>query len=126
MHPDKILNIQNLSSEDRYGYFIRKVADSEVVWLIQNNDQYVTLGDKEEQIAIPVWPEKEFAEMMLRDEWATCTVDNIEVHEFIDWLDTLNEKSYKVVGFPSIDLKGVVVTADEMKNHLIHEIQQFE
>ena len=53
MHPDKQRNILNLSPQDRYGYFIRKVADFEEVWLIQVDGQYAILGDKEEQIAIP-------------------------------------------------------------------------
>jgi hypothetical protein len=126
MHPDKQINILNLSPQDRYRYFIRKVADFEEVWLIHENGQYVTLGDKEEQIAIPVWPEKEFAELMLTDDWKTYTVENMDVHDFVEWLDTLEEEGNKVAGFPDIELKGVVVTADEMKNHLIYELQQYE
>ncbi len=125
MHPDKQKNILNLSPQDRYGYFIRKVADIEEVWLIHDKDQYVTLGDKEQQIAIPVWPEKQFAELMLADNWKDYTVKCIEVHDFIDWLDKL-EEGYRIAGFPSAELKAVVVSADEMKNHLIHELQQYE
>jgi hypothetical protein len=126
MHPDKQKNILNLSPQDRYGYFIRKVADFEEVWLIHDNGQYLTLGAREEQIAIPVWPEKEFAELMLSDEWRDYAVQCIELHDFIEWLDTLKEDGYKIVGFPSSDLKGVVVSADELKNHLIYELQQYK
>ena len=126
MHPDKQKNILNLSPQDKYGYFIRKVADFEEVWLIQENGHYVTLGDKEEQIIIPIWPEKEFAELMLTDDWKSYTVESMNVHDFVEWLDTLEEDGYKIAGFPDIALKGVVVTADEMKNHLIYELQQYE
>lgn len=96
------------------------------MWLIQDNGQYVTLGDKEEQIAIPVWPEKEFAELMLTDDWEGYTVESMNVHDFVEWLDTSEEKGYKIAGFPDIDLKGVVVTGEEIKNHLIYEMQQYE
>lgn len=126
MHPDKQKNILNISPQDRYGYFVTKVADFEEVWLIQENGQYVSLGDKEEQIAIPVWPKKEFAELMLTGDWEGYTVESMNVHDFVEWLDTLEEEGYKIAGFPDIDLKGVVVTADEMKNHLIYELQQYE
>lgn len=126
MNPDKQRNILNLSPQDRYGYFIRKAADFEEVWLIQGNGQYVTLGDKEEQIAIPVWPEKEFAELMLTDDWNDYAVKCMDVHDFIDWLDTREEENYSIAGFPSTDLKGVVVSAAEMKNHLVFELQQYE
>jgi len=50
----------------------------------------------------------------------------MEVHNFINWLETLKEKGYGIAGFPSLELKAVVVTADEMKNHLIYELQQYE
>jgi hypothetical protein len=50
----------------------------------------------------------------------------MEVHDFINWLDRLEEDGYKIAGFPSTELKGVLVSADEMKNHLIYELQQFE
>jgi hypothetical protein len=126
MHPEKLRNIQNLSPQDRYGYFVRRVADFEQVWLIQDKGQHVTLGDKEEQLAIPVWPEKEFAEIMLADDWKEYTVMSMDVHDFIDWLDTLEEEGYVIAGFPSTDLNGVVVRAEEMKNHLIYELQQYE
>ncbi len=126
MHPDKHKNIFNLSPQDRYGYFIRKVADFEEVWLIHEKGQYVTLGENEEQIAIPVWPEKEFAKLMLMDDWKGYTVESMNVHDFVEWLDTLEGEGYKIAGFPGIDLKGVVVTADEMKNHIIYELQQSE
>jgi len=126
MHPDKKVNILNLSPQDRYGYFIRKVADFEEVWLIKDNGQYVTLDDKEEQIAIPVWPEKEFAELMLTDDWKSYTVECKNIHDFVVWLETLEEEGYKIAGFPDIHLKGVVVTADVMKNHLLYELHQYE
>ena len=126
MHPDKQKNILKLSPQDRYRYFIPKVADFEEVWLVYDNGQYVTLGDKEDQIVLPVWPEKEFAELMLTDDWKDYTIKSMNVHEFVEWLDSLEEEGYKIAGFPDIDLKGVVVTADEMKNHLVYELQQYE
>jgi hypothetical protein len=126
MHPDKIRNIFNLSSEDRYGYFIRKVADSEEVWLIKDGDSFPALGDNEEQVTIPVFPEQEFARCLLTSDWQTYSVKKMEVHDFIDWLDELEEKNIKIAGFPREDLKAVVVTADEMKNHLLYELQQYE
>lgn len=95
VHPHKQKNILNLSPQDRYGYFIRKVADFEEVLIIHENGQYVTLGDQEDQIAIPVWPEKEFAELMLTDDWEGHTVESMNVHDFIEWLDTLEEEGYK-------------------------------
>jgi hypothetical protein len=126
MHPDKQKNILNLSPQERYGYFIRKVADFEEVWLIQDKGKYLTLADKDEQIVIPVWPEKEFAELMLTDDWKDHEVQCMNLHDFIDWLDRLDEERVKIAGFPSFNFNGVVVTANEMKNHLVYESEQYE
>ena len=126
MHPDKIKNVLNLSSEDRYGYFIRKVADSEEVWIIKEEGKYVTLGDDSEQIIIPVFPEKEFADLLLNDDWEKCTVEKLDLHMFMDWLDELQQDEVKIAGFPKNDFKAVVVEPEEMKNHLLFELQQYE
>jgi hypothetical protein len=126
MHPDKLKNISSLTAIDRYGYFIRTVANFQQVWLIQGNSQYVTLGDNSEEVSIPVWPEMEFAELLLTADWKDFAVQSIEVHEFIDWLDDLQSENIRVAGFPLGDLNAVVVSANEMKNHLLYELQQYE
>jgi hypothetical protein len=126
MHPDKIKNILALSAEDRYGYFIRNVADFEEVWLIKHNDKFVMLGDKAEQLVIPVWPEKEFAELLLTKEWETYIVEKMDLSDFMIWLDKLNQENINLAGFPKDDLTAVVVNAEEMKNHLIYELQKYE
>ena len=126
MHPDKIKNIFNLSAEDRYGYLVKRAADFEELWLIQENDSYVTLVDDDGNISIPVWPEKEFAELFLKDDWKSFVVERLEVYDFIEWLDQLNEDNIKIAAFPKEDMKGIVVTANDMKNHLLFELQQYE
>jgi hypothetical protein len=126
MHPDKLKNILNLSPQDRYGYFIRKVADTEEVWMIKESEEYVTLGDNDEQVTIPVFPEKEFAELLLTDDWSNCTVETLDVRQFMEWLDKLQQEKVKIAAFPTEDFNAVVVKPDEMKNHLLYELQQYE
>ena len=63
---------------------------------------------------------------MLTDDWKDYAVKCMDVHDFIDWLDAREEEGDRIAGFPSTDLNGVVVSAAEMKNHLVHELQQYE
>lgn len=126
MHPDKLKNIFNLSSEDRYGYFVRKVADTEEVWVIKEGEEYVTLGDNEEHVTIPVFPEKEFAELLLTDDWSNCIIETLEVHVFMEWLDQLQQENVKIAAFPKDDFTAVVIDPEEMKNHLLYELQQYD
>ncbi|MFT3911236.1 MAG: DUF2750 domain-containing protein [Ferruginibacter sp.] len=65
MHPQKAQNIFKLSAEERYGYLIRHIADTEEDWIIRNQKDLVTLGNKNEQSTIPIFPEKYFAQLLL-------------------------------------------------------------
>jgi len=56
----KIENILRMSEDERYNYFIRKVADFEELWGL-NDDGWALLGDNDDNRIFPVWPEKEFA-----------------------------------------------------------------
>ena len=126
MHPDKIKNVLSLSGQERYGYLIKRAADFEEVWLIKDGSKFVMLGDKNEQPIIPVWPEKEFAELLLIDDWHSYAVEKMDLPDFITWLDQLTQEKIKLAGFPGENLVAVVVTAEEMKNHLLYELRQYE
>lgn len=126
MHQSKMDNILNLSAEDRYGYFIRKVADFEEVWLIKDQDGYVIFGDQENKTTIGVFPEKEFAVLFLTDTWSNCVLESKDLNVFMEWLDKLDNDKIQIAGFPNKDLKAIVVEPKEMKSHLLFELQQYE
>jgi len=126
MHPGKISNIFSLSSEERYGYLLRTIAECEEIWVIRDKGKLVTLGDKDALVSIPVWPEKEFAEFFLADDWKGYAVESVEIYDFLEWLDGLQQDAIKIAGFPIPDVKCVVVQAGEMKSHLLEELQQYE
>lgn len=126
MHSSKMDNILNLSAEDRYGYFIRKVADFEEVWLIKDQDGYAIFGDQENKTTIGVFPEKEFAVLFLTDTWSNCVLESKDLNVFMEWLDKLENDKIQIAGFPNKDLKTIVVEPKEMKSHLLFELQQYD
>ena len=123
MQEQKLKNIRELSAEDRYGYLIKQVSALQEVWLIHEDGKFVQMGDEEENVSIPVWPEKEFAEMMLVQDWKDYSVESMEVHEFMEWLQELEKENVDIAGFPLDELSTIVVSAEEMRNHLLHELQ---
>ncbi|WP_295181277.1 DUF2750 domain-containing protein, partial [uncultured Christiangramia sp.] len=75
MNKKKVDNVIKLSCKDRYGYLIRKVADFEKIFLICDSfGGLVTIGDSNLK-SIPVWPEKEFAELFLTNDWKNYKQD---------------------------------------------------
>jgi hypothetical protein len=96
------------------------------VWLLKNDNGFVELGDKNENMQIPVFPEEDFAKLFITDEWLNCTAHKINIEDFIKWLVDLSKGNINIAGFPSKNFTSVIVTAEEMRNHIIYEMQQYE
>ena len=126
MNQQKINNIFALDSKERYGYLLRKVADFETIYLIADNeDKYVMIGSNDLSV-IPVWPEKEFAELFLTDDWKNYKVVEYDIHDFMEWLTDLEKENVDLAGFPNSHFNTVHVSAVDMKNHLLFELSQYE
>ena len=126
MNQQKINSIFAFDSKERYGYFLRKVADFETIYLIADNeDKYVMIGSNDLSV-IPVWPEKEFAELFLTDDWKNYKVVEYDIHDFMEWLTDLEKQNVDLAGFPNSCLNTVHVSAVDMKNHLLFELSQYE
>ena len=126
MNQQKINNIFALDSKERYGYLLRKVADFETIYMIaENENKYVMIGSNDLSV-IPVWPEKEFAELFLTDDWKNYKVVEYNIHDFMEWLTDLEKEKVDLAGFPNSDLNTVHVSAVDMKNHLLFELSQYE
>ncbi len=126
MNAHKRDNILQLSAQERYGYFIRTVADAETVWVIRDGTQTVMLGEGDAQLLIPVWPEEAFAQQHLTGEWSEYLAEEMPLDNFMAWLDQMQAQGVGIAAFPKQDLTAVVVEAHEMKAHLLHELQQYE
>ncbi len=126
MNQQKIENVFALNSTERYGYMLRKVADFETIYLISDiEDNYVMIGSKNINV-LPVWPEKEFAELFLTEDWESCKVVEYNIHDFIRWLTELEKEHVDIAGFPNLEFSIIHVSAIEMKNHLLYELSQYE
>jgi hypothetical protein len=88
-------SVFKLESKERYGYLIRRVADFEEIFLITDKKgNYISCGNDKEKI-IPIWPELEFAQELIKTEWKKCIVKKVELDEFMNWLDKLETENFK-------------------------------
>ena len=126
MNAHKRENIYALPAQERYVYLIRTVADTEAIWVIRDGTQTVLVGEATDRGLIPVWPDQAFAQRQLTGEWAAYRAVEVPLDDFLAWLDDLQAEGVGIAAFPKENLQGVVVEAQEMKAHLLHELQQYE
>lgn len=121
----KIDNIINGSAEERYSYFIRKVADFEGVWSLYN-EGWAMLGDNKEQNIIPFWPEEAFAQLCAEGIWESYQPKSIELNTFIEkWLSGMKEDGKSAGVFYTPEGKGIVVQPDKLLRDIQEELEQY-
>ena len=126
MNLKKIDSILKLSSEERYAYFIRKVADFEEVWGLYDNG-WALMGDDEKNEVFPFWPEFEFAQLCARDKWTSYKPKSIDVYSFLEkWLTGMQRENKNIGVFYIPQGKGIIISAKKLEVDLKEELSQYE
>ena len=124
IHPNKIINVESLSDSDRYDYFVRKVADFNVVWGLFKVGWATSENIK--TIAVPFWPEKDFAERCSIENWSGFEPKPIPLDEFLSkWLPGMQSDNRVCQVFPTRESQGFVVTPAVLRSGLIIEASQY-
>lgn len=126
MNKAKLENVLKLSAEERYSYFIRKVADIEELWGLYD-DGWALLADNYNNEVIPFWPESDFAQICAIDKWTSYKPKSIDIKSFINaWLKGMKIDNKKVGVFYTPQGKGIIVDPEELKKDLEKELEQYE
>jgi hypothetical protein len=127
MHQKQLESVVNLSDEERYGYFIRKVCDVELVWSL-NNEGWATSADNKGNIVLPFWPEQEFAALCATDNWKGYLPTSISLDEFLsEWLPGMDEDSSQASIFPVPgSSRSVIIDPKMLLSHIREELLQYE
>jgi hypothetical protein len=114
-----------LPAKERYGHFIKLVADSEEAWGLRSGAGWSLAGD-EDQAAFPLWPQQPYAKACATGEWSDSVPEAIDLEDMMLLLDKLEEQGLSVAVFPTPQGKGVVVSPGELRQHLDAELQRYE
>ena len=125
--PQQFEAVSALPGPARYKHFVSRVADWQYVWGLRNESGWVAAGDDIGNSGFPVWPHPDYATACASGEWGGNVPTPIEVHEFIDnWLPNMADKGVLVAVFPTPLLRGVMVTAVQLQDHIHAELSQIE
>lgn len=124
MNQKEIEAVLKLPANKRYEYFIKKVVDSEEVWVLYF-DGWATTSDNLGNVLLPFWPKKEFAQYCAIESWGSYAPEKIELEEFMsEWLIGMKNDGNK----PSIfwnNKDSAVVEIDVLLNDLNKELENY-
>ncbi|MDX1917189.1 MAG: DUF2750 domain-containing protein [Rickettsiaceae bacterium] len=79
----EIDSVLKLSGKQRYTYFIKKVTDTEVIWALYK-DGWALVRNDADKVFMPIWPYKEYAQLLCMGEWLEYQPAEIDLYEFIE------------------------------------------
>jgi hypothetical protein len=122
----EITAVISLPGPKRYSHFIKRVADAGEAWGLYD-DGWALLGDDDERPLFPLWPAREYAQLLAVGEWARYEPKPIPVHSLLDeLLPDLREKGTGLSVFPVASLLGVVPELDLVETDLRQELSRIE
>jgi hypothetical protein len=110
----------NRRPERRYDYFVRTAVDQEEVFALTDDEGWALLGEEGDDTEIlPIFPHAEFAELFrIAAGFDDNRVEIIDLQEFIEWLDDMEEKKMKIAVFPNPEFQSVVIAPERLRADL--------
>ncbi|WP_230939796.1 DUF2750 domain-containing protein [Burkholderia territorii] len=125
VHPKKIESVLRLDSQARCDYFVRKVADYEVVWGLFGTGW--ATGTSEVHMAIPFWPEEDLAVRCASDKWKNFRPKAIALDEFLSkWLPGMEADRRLCAVFPGPEGTAQLLSPLELLELIKRELKQYE
>ena len=115
-----------MSKNDKYDYFVKKVANLEELWSLYNDGWamiYEDNGDKR----IPFWPNKVFAEVCAKKHWYGYKPEVIDIYNFLEnWLKIMENKKILPAIFQDLNGAYSKVGIDKLKDDIYSEIYHLD
>lgn len=113
MHPAKFRQVSAMPVEERYDYLVAKASEYETLWSLQRGGLPLCPAENG-GMAMPFWPEEEFAEACAVGEWEGMTPVPIPLADFLeDWVTGMLRDKLLVAAFPTTAENGRFVRPAE-------------
>ncbi|OUL58045.1 DUF2750 domain-containing protein [Pseudoalteromonas ulvae] len=118
MDKKRMVSILSNDNAQRYKYLLKEVVNLGEIWILTDEQGCVMLSTDEED-CVPIWPNKEFAELWATGDWQDCEPQAITLKKWHShWTDGLADDELAIAVFPVPDQDGLVVYPDEFDYEL--------
>lgn len=126
----EIESVLKLEPFQRYKYFMKRVADWEVMYSIKKDDEWA-LAEVEDEGEVfklfSLWNAEEFAELNAIGEWEGYDVAEISLDSFEEVIIPIIESSNYLINVFSVrEETGFVVDLNEFLRDLQNELDRFK
>ena len=127
MHVKEIETVSNLETFKRYNYFIKKIADFEILYSLKSLEGNFAISETDNEYMFPVWSHEEFAKLNLNKEWGNFEICEISLEELEkEIFPFILENNYLINVFPINNKTGFVVNLEEFKRDLSIELENYQ
>jgi len=122
----ELQSVSTMGAFDRYRYFIKKIADSGMLWIIKNNDGEFALSEVESNVLLSMWSAKDFIKSCLNGVWEKYIPKSVTLEEFeTELMPIIKSKNYLLDIFPVNNKAGFVVALEEFITDLNTELSNY-
>lgn len=116
------------STEMRYKYSIKRIADADCLWTIISSDGIYCLIAGNWCQMFPIWPFKEYAEIYLGGKAVGFDVVSIDLNKFEnEVIDIICDNNFPLAVFPVSDEDtGKIVDLDTFVKDLSVELENYQ
>ena len=122
----EIEHLLKISDSKKYKYFINFVCDTQEIWGLYS-DGWALAGENNGSVSLfPLWPSKEFASLCVSDGWSNYKPEPIILEDFMTkFIPAVQEKKLNFGVFYTPNNKGIVLSPDEIFQHINKELQKY-
>ncbi|WET42267.1 DUF2750 domain-containing protein [Citrobacter enshiensis] len=113
-------------NKDRYVYFIKRIVDSELLWVLDDGG-FALSGDDSGNDMLMLWPAREYAEACIAEGWVNYKAKEIKLSYLMNnLLPDLSEKKIGIGVFmvPSTS-DTPIISADSLLTDLKNECRKY-
>jgi hypothetical protein len=123
---NEVISLLATPYQERYEYFVKRVASWEQVWSLKNDSGWVLAGDAKDRQVVPIWPHQAYANACATGEWSDSWPAPIDLQSWLTkWIPGLVRDARLVAVFPVPTDGGAVVTPERLQDDLEEELEKY-
>ncbi|WP_316838330.1 DUF2750 domain-containing protein [Pedobacter nutrimenti] len=122
----EIEKVSSLGAFERYQYLLKRIADNEMIYTLENEEGDWASSEIKEYILYPIWSAKEFALKCAVDEWSGFKIIETSIGVFLETvLPEIDKDGFLLNAFPVGVTTGFVVTTSEFMRDIAEELGNY-